>query len=77
MSVELEGLTRVEQAYDSGTAIVRTQLWNDRGEGIELVDFAPRFIVRDRIFRPAQLVRRVRPLAGHPRVRITVKPHSD
>jgi len=77
MSVELEGLTRVEQSYDPGTAIVRTQLWDDRGQGVELVDFAPRFIVRDRVFRPAQLVRRVRPLAGRPRVRITVKPHSD
>jgi len=77
MTVELEGLARVEQAYDPGTAIVRTQLWDDRGQGIELVDFAPRFITRDRVFRPAQLVRRVRPLSGHPRVRFTVRPHGD
>lgn len=77
MTVELEGLARTEQTYDPGTAIVRTQLWDDRGQGVELVDFAPRFLNRDRIFRPAQLVRRVRPLAGHPRVRITVRPHGD
>lgn len=77
MTVELEGLTRVEQAYDPGTAIVRTRMWDAAGQGIELVDFAPRFINRDRMFRPAQLVRRVRPLAGHPRVRITVRPHGD
>lgn len=77
MSVELEGLARTEQAYDAATAIVRTQLWDASGQGIELVDFAPRFINRDRMFRPAQLVRRVRPLAGHPRVRITVRPHGD
>ncbi|MEO6626374.1 MAG: glycoside hydrolase family 15 protein, partial [Burkholderiaceae bacterium] len=50
---------------------------DDRGQGVELVDFAPRFVVRDRVFRPAQLVRRVRPLAGHPRVRISVRPHGD
>jgi len=77
MTVELEGLARAEQCYDPGTAIVRTQLWDDRGQGIELVDFAPRFVTRDRVFRPAQLVRRVRPLAGHPRVRFTVRPHGD
>lgn len=62
MTVQLERLTRIEQAYDPGTAIVRTQLWDDSGNGIELVDFAPRFLTRDRVFRPAQLVRRVRPL---------------
>ncbi|MCE4554135.1 glycoside hydrolase family 15 protein [Roseateles cellulosilyticus] len=77
MTVEIEGLSRSEQSYDPGTAIVRTRLWDDRGQGIELVDFAPRFFNRDRTFRPAQLVRRVRPLAGHPRVRFTVRPHGD
>ncbi|RZL38453.1 MAG: glycoside hydrolase family 15 protein [Rubrivivax sp.] len=77
MTVELEGLISSEQTYDPGTAIVRTRLWDDRGQGIEIVDFAPRFFQRDRAFRPAQLVRRVRPLAGHPRVRFTVRPHGD
>ncbi len=77
MSVELEGLARVEQSYDPGTAIVRTQLWDDHGQGVELTDFAPYFLSRERVFRPAQLVRRVRPLAGHPRVRFNVRPQGD
>ena len=77
MTVELEGLTRTEQQYDPGTAVLRTRLWDGQGQGIEVVDFAPRFIVRERVFRPAQLVRRVRPLAGHPRVRFSVKPRGD
>jgi GH15 family glucan-1,4-alpha-glucosidase len=77
MMVELEHLVRVEQAYDHGTAIVRTRLFDADGQGIEVADFAPRFHHRDRIFRPAQLVRRVRPLAGHPRVRIVVRPHGE
>jgi len=77
MAVQLEGQVRSEQAYDPGTAIVRTRLWDAQGQGVELVDFAPRFITRDRVFRPAQLVRRVRPLAGHPRVRILVRPQGD
>lgn len=77
MNVELEGLCRITQSYDPATAIVRTQLWGEQNQGIEVVDFAPRFVTRDRVFRPAQLVRRIRPLAGHPRVRISVRPHGD
>jgi len=77
MSVQVDGLARVEQSYEPGTAIVRTRLWDERGQGLELTDFAPRFITRDRVFRPVQLVRRIRPLAGHPRIRILVRPHGD
>ena len=75
--MELENLARVEQSYDAGTAIVRTRLWDTQGQGVELVDFAPRFITRDRPHRPAQLVRRVQPIAGHPRVRFVVRPRGD
>ncbi len=77
VSVEIEHLARSEQRYEPGTAIVRTELWDAQGQGIEVIDFAPRFITRDRPFRPAQLVRRVRPLAGHPRVRFRVTPRGD
>ena len=76
MTVELDGLARHEQLYDHGTAIVRTRLWDHQGQGVEITDFAPRFINRDRIFRPAQLVRRLKPLAGHPRIRISVQPRG-
>jgi GH15 family glucan-1,4-alpha-glucosidase len=77
MAVELENFARSEQRYDEGTAIVRTRLFDASGMGIEIVDFAPRFLERDRVFRPAQLVRRVRPLSGHPRVRFIVRPRND
>ena len=77
MSVEIEGLARTEQHYDPGTAILRTRLYDTEGQGIEVTDFAPRFLQRDRTFRPAQLVRRVRPLSGHPRVRLSVHPRGD
>jgi GH15 family glucan-1,4-alpha-glucosidase len=76
MRVELEGFARSEQLYDPGTAIVRTRLFDAAGEGIEVVDFCPRFMRRDRAFRPAQLVRRVRPLIGHPRVRFVIRPRG-
>ena len=48
------------------------RLFDDAGQAIEITDFAPRFFRHGRMFRPAQLVRRVRPLQGHPRVRVVV-----
>jgi GH15 family glucan-1,4-alpha-glucosidase len=77
MSIAIEHFARSEQSYDHGTAILRTRMWDTHGQCIEVVDFAPRFITRDRVFRPAQIVRRVRALAGRPRVRMSVQPHGD
>ncbi|MCC7287266.1 MAG: glycoside hydrolase family 15 protein [Burkholderiaceae bacterium] len=76
-AVELESMQRAEQSYDPSTAIVRTRLYDASGQGIEIADFAPRFELHGRMFRPAQLVRRVSPLHGHPRVRIVVRPRGD
>jgi GH15 family glucan-1,4-alpha-glucosidase len=77
MAVELENFAHAEQSYDHATAIVRTRLFDTAGLGIEITDFAPRFLQRDRVFRPSQLVRRVRPLSGHPRVRFIVRPRAE
>jgi GH15 family glucan-1,4-alpha-glucosidase len=75
-AIDIEGCTHAEQAYDRGTAVLRTRLHGANGEAIEIVDFCPRFMQRDRSFRPAQVVRRVRPLIGHPRVRFRVRPRG-
>ena len=77
MSVELDGMTQCSQAYEPGTAIVHTRMFDAQGAGIEVTDFAPRYINRGRMFRPAQLVRRVRPLADHPQVRFIVRPRAN
>jgi hypothetical protein len=61
MAVELENFSHSEQHYDHATAILRTRLFDSGGLGVEISDFAPRFLQRDRLFRPAQLVRRIRP----------------
>jgi GH15 family glucan-1,4-alpha-glucosidase len=39
-----------------------------------VVDFAPRFFLHERVFRPTQLVRIVEPVSGAPRVRILCDP---
>ena len=76
-SIELENAVRSEQSYSPGTAIVRTRIEDAAGQAIELTDFCPRFQHHGRTFRPAQLVRRVKPLQGHPRIRVLVRPRGE
>ncbi|ODN70784.1 glycoside hydrolase family 15 protein [Methylobrevis pamukkalensis] len=76
-TIELEGFARSEQVYDENTAIVRTRLFNSDGDAIEIADFMPRFEARGRSFRPTALVRRVRPIAGRPRIRVRCRPRFD
>ncbi len=76
-TIELEGLARSEQAYDENTAIVRTRLFTSDGDAIEITDFMPRFESRGRSFRPTALARRVRPIAGRPRIRVRCRPRFD
>jgi GH15 family glucan-1,4-alpha-glucosidase len=74
--IELEGLERHEQAYEPGTAVLCTRLYDDRGGVVEIRDFAPRFFKFGRPLRPMQLVRRVRPLVGRPRIRVVLRPRA-
>jgi GH15 family glucan-1,4-alpha-glucosidase len=74
---ELENFARSEQAYEPNTAILRTRLFDTRGQGIEITDFAPRFFSRARTFRPLTLVRRLKVLAGSPRARMVLRPRFD
>ncbi len=76
-AVELEQSVGSEQHYDPSTAVLRTRLFDAAGQAIEITDFAPRFFQHGRMFRPAQLVRRIRPLQGHPRIRVTVNPQGE
>ena len=68
---------RSEQDYLENTAIVVTRLYDEAGQGVEVVDFAPRFRHLGRSFRPTAMVRCLRPLKGMPRVRIRARPTYD
>ena len=76
-AIELEDLASAHQWYEPNTAILRTQLFDKAGHGIEITDFAPRFYSRSRYFRPMTLVRRVRPIQGSPRIRVALKVRYD
>ena len=72
--VDLEGFTSSEQHYERNSAVLVTTLHDVRGGTVEVTDFAPRFKNFGRIFRPATLVRIIRPLQGRPRVTLRLRP---
>ncbi len=61
------------QRYLENTNVLETTFTSDEGS-FRVLDFAPRFVLYDRIFRPTQLVRIVEPLSGTPRVRVRCRP---
>jgi GH15 family glucan-1,4-alpha-glucosidase len=73
-AVELGDLVEVEQKYLPNTAVLVTRLVDRTGAGVEITDFAPRFLQFGRIFRPTTLMRIVRPFGETPRVRIRLRP---
>ena len=76
-SIEMQGLARCEQHYLRNTAILVTTMVDHAGGTVEVTDFAPRFKQFGRTFYPMMLVRRLRPLAGSPRIRIHLEPVAE
>ena len=76
-AIELEGLVSTEQRYLPNTAVLITVLRAEDGSAVEITDFAPRFERWDRLYHPVMFVRRIRPLAGGPRITIRVRPLTD
>jgi len=76
-AIEMDGMSRSEQHYKRNTAILVTRLFDDEGNGVEITDFAPRFRMHGRRFRPTTLIRRLTPLAGSPRICIRLRPCFD
>ncbi|MFQ5785180.1 MAG: glycoside hydrolase family 15 protein [Alphaproteobacteria bacterium] len=72
--IELTNMTRSEQEYVKNTAVLVTRLYDAAGGVVQITDFAPRFGQFGRMFRPAMIVRIVRPLAGMPQVRVVLRP---
>ena len=72
-SVELIGQCRARQRYIRNTAVLETELEAQDGSAVLITDFAPRFMDKGRMFRPASMVRRIQPLRGMPRIRITLQ----
>ncbi len=76
-AIEIEDFQEAQQWYEPNTAVLRTRLTDRHNNCMEITDFAPRFFRLGRYFRPTTLIRRIRPVRGAPRVRVTVAPRFD
>ena len=68
---------RAEQRYIHNTAVLETILFDSKGGKARIVDVCPRFQRYGRMFRPPMLVRRIEPLAGRPRITVTLRPRFE
>ena len=74
---ELEGQVKATQRYERNTPILVTRLEAADGSAVEISDFCPRFERSGRMYRPVAFTRIVRPVAGVPRLKVTLKPMRD
>ncbi|MDQ6872938.1 MAG: glycoside hydrolase family 15 protein, partial [Gemmatimonadota bacterium] len=75
--IELTEVSRSEQHYLPDTPILITRLFDEKGGGVEITDFCPRFEDRGTMFSPALLVRQVRPIGGKPHIVVRVRPAAQ
>jgi GH15 family glucan-1,4-alpha-glucosidase len=61
------------QRYLPNTNVLETRFDSEAG-AFRVLDFAPRFMLFERSFRPTKLVRIVEPLRGTPRIRVSCNP---
>ena len=73
-AIDMVDLTRTEQSYLRNSAILETRLYDAHGGVMRILDFAPRFRTRGRVFRPMMFVRAVEPVAGRPTLRLRLRP---
>ncbi|KYQ89473.1 hypothetical protein DLAC_10146 [Tieghemostelium lacteum] len=71
--VVVENFALSEQSYIKNTAVLSTKLYNNTGGGVEIIDFAPRFNMFSRPYRPSMLIRIIKPLGGC-RIKVRLRP---
>ncbi|MBN9045893.1 MAG: glycoside hydrolase family 15 protein [Rhizobiales bacterium] len=76
-SISLRNQVASEQQYLHNTAILETVLTDGHGNRLRIVDFAPRFKMSGRMFRPQGIVRLIEPLEGAPRMEMRLRPLFD
>jgi GH15 family glucan-1,4-alpha-glucosidase len=72
--IELENETGHEQWYVDNSAVLVTRLTAEDGAQVEITDLAPRYKQHGRIFHPMQILRRLRPVSGSPRIKLRLRP---
>lgn len=72
--VQVDRSAEVRQGYLRNTPILRTEIADEDGARIEILDFAPRYQQFGRIFRPTAYIRLIRPIIGVARVTLRLRP---
>lgn len=75
-SILPEGEYSSTQRYIENTNILETLISCDDGK-YKVTDFAPRFNLYDRYFKPLMLIRKIEPVSGHPRIKVSCRPIGD
>lgn len=67
---------KIEQKYLLNTNIISTTFEAADGS-FEVIDFAPRFFLNERIHKPLMLFRKIRRISGTPRIEVKCQPVGD
>jgi GH15 family glucan-1,4-alpha-glucosidase len=70
-----EPYTSTQQYIENTNVLVTTVETGD--ESYTVTDFAPRFFLYERYYRPLMLVRKIEPIKGTPRIKVSCKPVAD
>jgi GH15 family glucan-1,4-alpha-glucosidase len=73
-AIDVVDAERYEQDYTLNTPVLCTRVYDGSGGCVEITDFAPRYRQYGRMFTPMTIVRQLRRISGHPRVRIRLRP---
>jgi GH15 family glucan-1,4-alpha-glucosidase len=65
------------QRYVRNTNVVLTEFHLQNGDRFDVYDFAPRFVEGGGFYRPAAIVRIIRPVRGSPRLSMNLSPRFD
>ncbi|CAH0145575.1 Trehalase [Pedobacter sp. Bi27] len=75
-SILPQGEFTSNQYYIENTNVLRTEITAEDGK-YRITDFAPRFHLYDRYFKPLMFIRKIEPLEGNPRITIKCEPVCD
>jgi GH15 family glucan-1,4-alpha-glucosidase len=72
-AIDLQEYSHSDQRYEKNTAILKTRMLDIHGNGVEVIDFAPRFNQFGRTHRPVTIIRKLVPI-GSPKIKIRLRP---
>lgn len=75
-SILPDGAYEAKQYYIENTNILCTEIESKDGK-YRITDFAPRFYLYERYYKPLMLIRKIEPLKGNPKVKVTCRPVAE